>query len=579
MKKSVILCVDDERTVLNRLKVELKEALGNDYLIEIAETAEEALEVIEEILGNNYELPVVVADYIMPSMKGDELLQRIHQKVPKTLKIMLTGQATIEAVSNVVNHAKLYRYISKPWDPEDLKLTVTEAIRSYSQEKKLEEQNWMLQQMNQEQATLITKLHDSENRLTQFLEAMPVGVLIHDAQGKISYINQTTRDLLGIGEHFPSDSTLEQFAEVYQIYQAGTGHLYPTDYLPMVRALHGEQVVVADVEVHQPSRIIPLEVRVTPVFDGCGAISYAILACEDITERKQAEAAKIHLAEERQAKNMALQMNQEIEAKNQELSLALQQLQTTQQQLIEFEKMAALGNLVAGVAHEINTPIGIGVTAVSHLQTRTGKFLELYQSNQMKRVDLEKFLNLLRETTALVLSNLERAAELVKSFKQVAVDQSTEEKRVFNMKECLQGTLLTLKSKLKRTQHQVEIDCAEGLRLNSYPGDFSQIVTHLVINSLTHGFEENEEGILRFKIVSENYQLTFEYSDNGKGISSEIVNRVFEPFVTTKRGQGGSGLGLNIVYNIVTQHLGGTIRVAREINRGTKFVIKVPCDV
>ena len=150
MTKQVIICVDDEKTVLKSLKTELKDALGNTYRIEIAEGGEDALELISELLEDGYEIPLIISDYVMPDMKGDELLRRAHQLSPKTLKVMLTGQATIEAVANAIKNAKLYRYIGKPWQTEDLKLTVTEAVHSYSQDKKLVSQNAELRKINQE---------------------------------------------------------------------------------------------------------------------------------------------------------------------------------------------------------------------------------------------------------------------------------------------------------------------------------------------------------------------------------------------------------------------------------------------
>jgi DNA-binding response OmpR family regulator len=162
LSRPVILCVDDEPVILYTLRAELNKVLGRDYLIELAESGKEALEIIEELLADHAEIPLVISDYIMPQMKGDELLQRIHAKSAKTLKVMLTGHATVEAVARAVNQAKLYRYITKPWDAEDFKLTVTQALRSYFQDKQLEEQNAKLQQMNQqleqsnrEQAALI----------------------------------------------------------------------------------------------------------------------------------------------------------------------------------------------------------------------------------------------------------------------------------------------------------------------------------------------------------------------------------------------------------------------------------------
>ena len=179
MTKQAIICVDDETTVLRSLKAELKEVFGDDYLIEIAEGSKDALELFEELLAEGYEIPVIITDYIMPDIKGDELLRRVHQLSPRTLKIMLTGQATIEAVANVVKYANLYRYIAKPWQAEDLKLTVIEALNSYHQEKELTETNLELLNVNREleqltrkQADLIRELHQNERRLKQFTEEL-----------------------------------------------------------------------------------------------------------------------------------------------------------------------------------------------------------------------------------------------------------------------------------------------------------------------------------------------------------------------------------------------------------------------
>jgi class 3 adenylate cyclase/FixJ family two-component response regulator len=166
MIKQVIICVDDEKTVLKSLKTELKDALGNTYQIEIAEGGEDALELIVELMEDGYEIPLIISDYVMPDMKGDELLRRVHQLSPKTLKVMLTGQATIEAVGNAIKNAKLYRYIGKPWQTEDLKLTVTEAVHSYSQDKKLASQNAELRKINEELEIAFQK----QSKLTQELK-------------------------------------------------------------------------------------------------------------------------------------------------------------------------------------------------------------------------------------------------------------------------------------------------------------------------------------------------------------------------------------------------------------------------
>jgi signal transduction histidine kinase len=267
-----------------------------------------------------------------------------------------------------------------------------------------------------------------------------------------------------------------------------------------------------------------------------------------------------------------------LEASNSDFKAAMEKLQHTQNQLIQSEKMGALGGLVAGVSHEINTPVGVSVTASSYLQEKTKEFINLFTNNSMKKSDLEKYLNLANESTEVILSNLRRASELIKSFKQVAVDQSHEQKRNFKLKEYANQVLLSLKPKLKKTKISIGINCDEELQINSFPGAFSQIITNLVMNSLIHAFDENQEGTIIFDIEKQNNNILFTYSDNGKGINEDIISKIFDPFFTTKRGKGGTGLGLNIVYNIVTQTLGGSIECQSKENLGTIFKIIFPVN-
>lgn len=320
MNKPVVICVDDEPEILDSLEIELGKVLGDDYLIEITESGEEALELLEELLEEQYEVALVISDHIMPTMKGDELLKRIHAISPKTLKIMLTGQADLDAVTNAINYAKLYRYIAKPWQTEDLSLTVTEAVHSYFQEKKLAEQNTKLHQMNQTleqlnyaQAALITQLQETETRLRQFLEAMPVGVGVLDAGGKLYYINQRAQELFGKG--ITPNTTSEKLSEVYQVYKAGTNQEYPPFDLPIVRALKGENTTAEDLEIHQGGKIIPLEVCATPIYDAKGNIVYAINTLQDITDRKKAEAERKKFIEELFEVNCNLELALEAESK------------------------------------------------------------------------------------------------------------------------------------------------------------------------------------------------------------------------------------------------------------------------
>jgi len=320
MKQQVIVCVDDDNTVLKSLKAELQEAVGNAYLIEIAEGGEEALELIEELLSDGYEVPLIISDHIMPEMKGDELLKQVHILSPKTIKIMLTGQADIEAVGNAIKNANLYRYISKPWQQEDLSLTVKEAVNSYLQNKLLAAQNTQLQQMNEElaelnraQALLINQLHENENRLTQFLEAMPIGVGVLDAQGKVYYINKKAKEIFNKG--VVSNIAAEQLSEVYQLYQAGTLQHCPVENLPVMGALRGETSVADDLEVRYGNKVIPLEIHATPIYDKHDQIVYAINTLQDITDRKKAEADRKNFITELFQVNCNLELALETELK------------------------------------------------------------------------------------------------------------------------------------------------------------------------------------------------------------------------------------------------------------------------
>jgi len=268
----------------------------------------------------------------------------------------------------------------------------------------------------------------------------------------------------------------------------------------------------------------------------------------------------------------------ELAAANKELTAALENLSQAQKQLIQSAKMASLGELVAGVAHEINTPVGIGVTAASHLEDKTRLMLEAFRAGELKRTSLEQFLGTCDDSTRMILTNLRRASDLIRSFKQVAVDRSTEERRTFRLRDYLEQVLLSLRPYLKKTAISVELDCDPELEIDSYPGVFSQILTNLVLNALQHAFDPGQAGRIEITLAREQDRLRFAFSDNGKGIAPEHLGKIFEPFYTTYRQHGGSGLGLSIVYNLVSRTLGGTIHVASEPGQGTAFNIILPLD-
>jgi len=297
----------------------------------------------------------------------------------------------------------------------------------------------------------------------------------------------------------------------------------------------------------------------------------------DISKRKKAE-EELHNAHDQLELKIELR-TQDLVAMNQELQQTLENLRETQDQLVQSEKMASLGNLVAGIAHEINTPIGIGVTAASHLEKITKEFITTYETGTLKRLDLTNYLADSGEAVTIIFSNLERASQLVRSFKQVSVDQSSEARREFNVRQYLGELLLSLQPKLKRTNHNITIHCDENLKIDSFPGAFAQILTNLIMNSIVHAYEADVAGQITIDIEKRNnYTLCLTYKDDGKGMDTTILNKIYNPFFTTKRGKGGTGLGLYIVYNIITQQFGGSIECISRLGKGTKFLLEFPLE-
>lgn len=266
----------------------------------------------------------------------------------------------------------------------------------------------------------------------------------------------------------------------------------------------------------------------------------------------------------------------ELEESNDELEETISNLKQTQSKLIESEKMASLGGLVAGVAHEINTPVGIGLTGISYLVDITDEIILKYNNNDMTKEEFEEYLEESKDIQRQINTNLIRTAALVRSFKQTSVDQTHEEIREFYLKEYISGVLLSISNITKKTNININVDCDTGVKIKSYPGAFSQIISNLVINSVRHGFKEKEKGKINISIVLESNSIKLIYKDNGKGIPKENINKIFEPFFTTNREHGGTGLGLNIIYNIVTSKLKGTINCHSEENKGIEFVVILP---
>ncbi len=262
---------------------------------------------------------------------------------------------------------------------------------------------------------------------------------------------------------------------------------------------------------------------------------------------------------------------------NAQLNETLSTLEKTNSQLIQSEKLASLGALVAGVAHEINTPLGNSITVATTLEDKTKEFKDELRTDAVRRNTLEDYIDDVGTASNLLSRNLFQAARMVASFKRIAVDQTSSVRRQFNCKELTEEVLMTLSPTISKTKIRCEIDIPESIELDSYPGDYGQVVSNIVLNAVTHAFEqEDEPGLIRIEVNMESDYAIFRISDNGKGIPEHHLKKIFDPFFTTKMGSGGSGLGLNIAHGIVNGVLGGSITVKSEIGKGTVFTIVLP---
>jgi len=260
-----------------------------------------------------------------------------------------------------------------------------------------------------------------------------------------------------------------------------------------------------------------------------------------------------------------------------ELLQSLHHLDVTRKELLQSEKLALLGGLVAGVAHEINNPVGIAVSAASYLQDRTDAIQRAIASGSLSQEELKGYLEDASQSSRLLFSNAQRAAQLVQTFKQVAVDQASEERRRFDLRAYIDETLLGLRPKLKESGVAVRVDCAKGLEMDTYPGALAQVLTNLVLNSLLHAFDDRSRGEITIVARPDaGDHVILEYADDGSGVPPALHEKIFEPFFTTRRGSGGTGIGLYLVYNLVTHSLNGSISVESRVGAGTTFIVRIP---
>jgi PAS domain S-box-containing protein len=294
-----------------------------------------------------------------------------------------------------------------------------------------------------------------------------------------------------------------------------------------------------------------------PLLDADGKVERIVSVALDIGERKRGE------QEMRKAKDAA--------------EAALRNLRETQNSLIEAEKLAALGRLVAGVAHEVNNPVGISLTVASSLERKTALFANEVARGDLRRSSLNEFLQASRDASSQLVANLNRAAELITSFKQVAADRNYSDQRTFDLGDLTEQVVMSLRPGLRKHHLTLSVDCQPNLTMNSYPGPYGQVLTNLFLNAVAHAFPDGKPGSVDIKVREsgkDNVEIVF--SDDGCGMSLDVRRRAFDPFFTTRRDQGGTGLGLHIVYSIVTNRLGGRLDLDSEPGGGTRVQIILP---
>lgn len=323
------------------------------------------------------------------------------------------------------------------------------------------------------------------------------------------------------------------------------------------------------------SKNIWLEVMSEDIHDESGLTTGKLIVLHDQTSivnaQNRLKAANDTLESRVEERTNNLQIS------NQQLKESLESLDKANEQLIQSEKMAALGGLVAGISHEINTPVGIGVTAATNLEENIHSLETTFLSGKLTKSEFESFINQSQKGLDILIKNLVRASDLIKSFKLVAVDQSSDELRDIDLRSYCDEIILSLLPTLKTTSIKLSNEIPEDIHIHTNPGAIYQIISNLITNSITHAFDsttEDEEINLRANINEDS--LVLEYHDNGKGADKETITRIFDPFFTTKRGQGGSGLGMNVVYNLVTTSLKGKIDIDSTPEKGMTISMQVP---
>ena len=497
---------------------------------------------------------------VMPSRAGSRitrLTDTTHRLALGELEtpIPVEGRDEIAEISESLLRFRQWA-IEKREVEEELKAAIDDMqLEKRQVETQAEELVGLAEGLEHERAAAVEArrlAQESEDQLRSVLDSVPDAIVIADRAGVIQSFSPAACRLFGY-----------QAAEaigrpVTMLMPADTGGRHP-QYLERYYSAPADAGVGGGMRQvtarNADGSAIALDVTLNAAV--IGGRRLLVASMRDARERLETEAAL------RAAKEQA------------EASLA--ELHEVQHSLIQAEKLASLGTLVAGVAHEINTPIANCLTSASALANGTASTIRALGDGGMRKSELRRHFNEANELARLILSNMHRAADLVSSFKRLSVDQASEARRSFLLVECIDDVLFALQQKLRQQNCAVEVVCPVDLVIDGYPGALSQVLTNLVANALLHAFAPGQSGRIDIRAVlgpADGVSLSF--SDNGAGIPRDRLGRIFEPFFTTRRGSGGTGLGLHLVHNLVTTVLAGRIAVGSEVGRGTVFTLTFP---
>jgi PAS domain S-box-containing protein len=409
------------------------------------------------------------------------------------------------------------------------------------------------------------RLSESEARFKTLFDMAPLPLTVSDRDGRIVAANRALTHTFGQGadhligkrsDEVPFWASIQERERIWAIYRDEG-------------AVHG---AIAGVLLPDGSVGSVAIWSSSLTLDGKGAIIWALLdLTEELNAKRELKDLNVSLESRVRERSAAL------ERANADLSTALQTLQHTQDELLASEKMASLGSLVAGIAHELNTPIGNSLLASTALRDRVQEFERHVAAGALRRSELTAHLEEVRMASELIAGSLHKAAELISSFKQIAVDQTNDQRRVFNLLSAVHDTIATYMPRLRRVPCEVVLQIPSDMSLDSYPGGLYQVLNNLINNTLSHAFEQRAGGVINVRadaVDGDTIELVF--SDDGCGMSEDVLKRVFDPFFTTKMGQGGTGLGMNIVYNIVTGIMGGRITIDSTPGAGTTVRMLLP---